>query len=117
VNTFSFAWEDNSYTNALRAHANETMDETDVLVIIGYSFPSFNRNWDLTLLRQFISNKRQVKTKRVVVQSKSMKEETFKHLVRMEADGIPIMVESDLTQFYVPPEFFDKSLAGEWTPA
>ena len=116
VNTFSFAWEDNSYTNTLHTHAHSAMDETDILVIIGYSFPTFNRKWDLTLLRQFICNNRQVKTKRIVVQSKSMKEATFKHLVRMEADGIPVMVENDLTQFYVPPEFFDKSQAGEWTP-
>lgn len=92
VNSFSFAWEDHTFTNATRNYANTIMDETDILVIVGYSFPSFNRKWDLTLLRQFINNSRQPKTKRIVVQNRSTKEETFKHIVRLEENQIPVMV-------------------------
>ena len=117
VNTFSFAWEDHTYTNATRIHANTIMNQTDILVVVGYSFPSFNRKWDLALLRQFIANGRQEKTKRIVVQSRSTSAETFKHLVRLEEDRIPVMVESDISQFYLPPEFFDESLSGELTPS
>ena len=37
----TYAWEENSQTVKL---ANQILEETDVLVIIGYSFPSYNKN-------------------------------------------------------------------------
>jgi hypothetical protein len=46
----TYAWEENSQTVKL---ANKILEETDILVIIGYSFPSCNREIDCQLLYAF----------------------------------------------------------------
>jgi hypothetical protein len=47
--TLSFAWEsnDNPITKESLNHAKSIMSQTDYLVIIGYSFPLFNREIDI----------------------------------------------------------------------
>ncbi len=52
---FSFAWEENSITNETRKIAKEILNETNILVIIGYSFPSFNRTIDRQLFENIES--------------------------------------------------------------
>jgi hypothetical protein len=49
---FTFAWENESIVNETRQFAKSIMEETTILVIIGYSFPSFNKTVD----RQIFNN-------------------------------------------------------------
>lgn len=46
-----FAWDENENTKTSRLKAMEIMDQTNILVVIGYSFPTFNRLIDKELLR------------------------------------------------------------------
>ncbi len=47
-----FAWEDDPISKKAIEYAKSIMTETEVLVIIGYSFPNFNRDVDKLLLDQ-----------------------------------------------------------------
>jgi hypothetical protein len=49
-NLFSFSWEDNDVAREAREYAMNIMRNTHVLVLIGYSFPFFNRSVDRSLL-------------------------------------------------------------------
>ncbi len=49
---FSFAWEDEPVVNKTRQYAKQIVEDTTILVIIGYSFPTFNKTVD----RQIFSN-------------------------------------------------------------
>ncbi|HBD95745.1 MAG: hypothetical protein A2096_12655 [Spirochaetes bacterium GWF1_41_5] len=49
---FQFAWEDNKE----RAQACKRLAETDILIVIGYSFPDFNREIDRQLFKAFLPN-------------------------------------------------------------
>lgn len=46
-----FAWDENENTKISREKAIEIMYQTNILVVIGYSFPTFNRAIDKELLR------------------------------------------------------------------
>lgn len=48
---FAFAWENEGFTNKARSMAKEILSETEILVIIGYSFPSFNWSVDQEIFR------------------------------------------------------------------
>lgn len=52
---FTFAWEENSIANETRKIAKEILSKTNILVIIGYSFPSFNRVIDRQLFENIDS--------------------------------------------------------------
>jgi hypothetical protein len=45
-NTLRFAWEENSSSTNAKNIARKLLGEADVIVIIGYSFPYFNREVD-----------------------------------------------------------------------
>lgn len=47
-----FAWEDNNEVGEVKRDAASILQETDYLVIIGYSFPDYNGNIDRELLAQ-----------------------------------------------------------------
>ncbi len=51
-----FAWEDKTYDRVTKAMA--TMQEFDDLVVVGYSFPYFNRNIDSFIFSHFYRIKR-----------------------------------------------------------
>lgn len=48
---FTFAWEHNEISLAAIKHAESILKNTNVLVIIGYSFPTFNDNVDKILMK------------------------------------------------------------------
>jgi hypothetical protein len=52
--TFTFAWEKNQIAQNSFQVARNIMKETDVLIVIGYSFPFFNREIDKQLINSFI---------------------------------------------------------------
>ncbi|MCB0737711.1 MAG: hypothetical protein KDC92_09375 [Bacteroidetes bacterium] len=50
-NLLTYAWENNEQSQIVRKRANEILEKTDILVIVGYSFPPFNRSIDKELLK------------------------------------------------------------------
>jgi hypothetical protein len=98
---FSFAWEKTPIVENTRAIAKEVIKETEILVIIGYSLPSFNREIDRELFSD-INN-----LEKVYYQAP---ENEFNSL-KMKLDGINPNLNkltvgiNDLTSFYVPNEY------------
>ena len=73
VYSLNFAWEkDNHISQRAINAALELAKETETLVIIGYSFPIFNREIDTDIIRTMVNNK----LKRIYYQSKEA-DETF----------------------------------------
>ncbi len=52
-NRLQFAWEDQSAIQLARGYAHKVMSEAEVVVVIGYSFPDFNRRIDKQVFRDF----------------------------------------------------------------
>ncbi|MEN8191896.1 MAG: hypothetical protein ABFS12_03710 [Bacteroidota bacterium] len=97
---FSFAWENNSIVRETRKIAKELLKKTDVLIIIGYSFPSFNKLIDRDLFEN-IDN-----LKKVYFQAP---ENEINHL-KLKLDGINPKLRDvtigihDLSTFHIPNE-------------
>ncbi len=53
-----FAWEDKPEIRASRSRAKKIIEETDVLIVIGYSFPIYNRSIDKQILSGFKTGKK-----------------------------------------------------------
>jgi hypothetical protein len=53
LNTISFAWE-NSYNSELLIRLSKISNFTDILIIIGYSFPNFNKEIDAIIINNAI---------------------------------------------------------------
>ena len=51
TNHINYAWESNDIADKTREEAKRIFSETDILVIIGYSFPNFNKEIDMQLFR------------------------------------------------------------------
>jgi hypothetical protein len=95
----SFAWEEENLTTDTFNKAIDVITSTSILVVIGYSFPDFNRAFDAQLLNE--GTMRLVR--KIYVQDK----EPQNIITRMkeyrafwnDVDFIPI---TDLSKFYVP---------------
>ncbi len=98
--TVMYSWEKNEVFESVRTNALAATKNTNILIIIGYSFPTFNRNMDKAILK----NMRHLQ--KVFIQSKEddIKGVTqrFKSLYDM---GISINEVSDVNEFYIPFEF------------
>ncbi len=98
---FSFAWEANSIADETRKIAKEILSKTNILVIIGYSFPSFNRTIDRQLFENIESLEK--------VYYQAPKNEINELILKL--DGInPRLRElttgiENLATFYVPNEY------------
>ncbi len=98
---FSFAWESNPIVQETRAIAKHILKKTNILVIIGYSFPSFNKAIDKDLFKN-IDN-----LERVYYQAPSNELNNLK----MKLDGInPRLREltigiDNLATFHIPNEY------------
>lgn len=95
----SFAFDDTHYNNVIYNHVNEIMSNTDVLVVIGYTFPFFNREIDRKILNHL---RPQVK---VYIQDKYPNR--IKQNFRAVKNTIPeghIELKEETDQFFLPPE-------------
>lgn len=92
-----YAWEENSKS---LLQANQILKETDVLVIIGYSFPSYNRKIDSQLLEAFEKSSRG-KNKKIIYQNPSDNTELLKLITNVQS----VEHFEDTRQFYIPQEF------------
>ena len=93
-----FAWyQDYKFIDRLAT----LYDKTEVLVVIGYSFPFFNRDVD----RKIIQNMKHLK--KIYIQDlnpESIKSRFLSVLPNWETNGIQIINVNDITEFFLPPE-------------
>ena len=96
-----FAWEENEISERTLDFATNCSKSTDVLVVIGYSFPFFNREIDRKIIRGMTN------LKKVYFQAPG--EEARKYIDRFRSiipDVEKLKPEpiSDVYQFFLPPE-------------
>lgn len=112
-NTIRFAWEDDSQKNEPRVIAQQIISKSDIIVIIGYSFPTFNREVDRKIFKGF--NEKCLKRyslgkfdrlKRIYIQD--TKENAPKIKERLKAIGNNLFevaeIYDEVDQFFIPPE-------------
>lgn len=118
INQLSFAWENNDQAVEVRHTAQRIISESDVIVIIGYSFPTFNREIDRFIFREFddvykiydyeSGHENRKKLKSIYVQD--MPEVAAKIRERLKAVGNNLFdvsdVYDDVDQFFIPYELY-----------
>lgn len=93
---FSYAWEEDLISKMAVKRAIDTMKETEILVIIGYSFPTFNDSIDKVLFNEL------KKLKTVYYQDPNASEELL--ISRFNIDSKKIKIIKDTKQFILPLE-------------
>ena len=100
--TIMYSWEKSPILDSVRDNALAVTKETEILVIIGYSFPTFNRILDKKLLNNMGH------LRKVFIQSPKETIEgvaqRFKSLYEFESD-IEIEPIINVDEFYVPFEY------------
>lgn len=104
-NYIKYAWE-HKLEDGFFKKISKVLNETEVLVIVGYSFPAFNRKID-----QFLFSKlKQQKIKKIIYQDPNSNKEIIKNLFTAPSAYekiIEIINDSkSLNQFYLPNEHF-----------
>jgi len=102
-----FGWEsNNTYIDDI---ALSQMKLGKVLVIIGYSFPAYNRNLDKKLINNFMENVSESNIKTIHIQAEIASAKSIEQKLRGLIDSskinlIDFQIQSDLSQFYIPIE-------------
>ncbi len=95
-----FAWEDNKISEMLINESKKATIDTEVLIIIGYSIPFFNRNVD----RDIIQNMKAIK--KIYIQAPVKDAEDIrtrlKSIIDLPRDKVELI--TDVKQFFLPPE-------------
>lgn len=104
-NYIKYSWEHNLNNNWYNK-ISKVLNETEILVIVGYSFPPFNRKIDQYLFSKLNSNK----VKKIVYQDPKANKQIIKNLFTkpdLYFDKIEIIDQLDnMNQFYFPNEYF-----------
>lgn len=99
TNELSYVWEDSLHHDRFIQGIIDKVKDTEVVVVIGYSFPYVNRSMDKKIFASM------PKLKKVYVQD--MNAENVVEMVRGrlgEKDNVEIIPKKNLTQFYIPNE-------------
>ena len=98
-----YAWEHDLNSDWFQ-QISTVMKETEILVVIGYSFPPFNREIDQELFSKLNPNK----IKKIVYQDPSANKQIIKNLFKTPGSfENKIEIETgNLNQFYLPNEHF-----------
>ena len=93
----NYAWEEeNNLTKEAIEQAEQIFEKTDILVVIGYSFPTFNKDIDKLLFDKLKSN--------VEIYYQDLNSiERISHLVKNK--NIEVQAKKDLLQFFLPYDF------------
>lgn len=95
----SFAWEESPNVPNMREAIKVTTLDTEQIVVIGYSFPFFNRQAD----REFLNN--MINLKKIYIQDIHAEEvEQSIQAVLPEGKNVEIVKISNCTQFFLPKE-------------
>ncbi len=103
-----YAWEDLDLTRI-----SNFMKNTSYLVIVGYSFPQFNRQWDEKILLPFIiDSHRNKETKKIVIQNTEAEYNKTVTIIESIAKSknidllrIEFLNHKDLSIIYSPPTY------------
>lgn len=95
----SFAWESSEKQDQLMEAIRQTTSDTESVVVIGYSFPFFNREID----RAIFAGMPNLKTVYIQDPNPEAAEPSLK-AVLPEDVNIKIEYQKDCTQFYLPRE-------------
>src|SRR5690606_24129014 len=105
-NRLRFAWENDRYNKASvsvsRRYAEQAMKKSDVVVVIGYSFPDFNRSIDKQIFSGF-------EGKKLYIQDPAA--ENVAQKIRGVNQNIKISEIVTITNpdnFFIPYEFWDE---------
>jgi len=98
---FSFAWETDSNKKSIIEIAREATEDSIALVVIGYSFPVFNRNTD----REIIGAMKNLKRVYFQAPDAEILIERFKAIKNdIKEKDIELIPKYDLEQFVIPYE-------------
>jgi hypothetical protein len=100
INHLTFAWE-HRIDNQFYKHLKESIQNTEILVVIGYSFPFFNREIDKLILKQYMGNS----LKKVYFQAPDAEDLRERFLaIRDDIESENLVLRKDLKQFTLPNE-------------
>ncbi len=100
IPSLSFAWEDYSTGKVAIKRAIESTSETEILVVIGYSFPFFNRFVDRDIIRSMN------RLKKVYFQAPDAEVLKERFLaIRNDLKDENLIIRKDVHQFVFPIEF------------
>lgn len=94
--TLNFAWEREKISADYPERAKQIMAETEDLVVIGYSFPNFNRTLDTQLIKALRENG---KSPRIYYQDVNDNSQIMQSLFNLEK-VLPI---TDVKEHFIPP--------------
>lgn len=101
ISSIMFAWEKNNITNKVRNYAINKTKKTDILIVIGYSFPTFNREIDKNILNNMEN------LKKIVIQAPINDIESIEFRIKSllnKKRKIEIQKFSALDEFFIPFE-------------
>ncbi len=100
-NSIYFAWNNDNVAKAAREAAKQIIKNTDILVVIGYSFPYFNRDTD-----RFMFSEAGQKGKKIYIQTTADTFESIKNRGRgVYGEFEKAIPFTELDQFLIPNEF------------
>lgn len=96
----NFSWEKGPFGSKTKNTAKEKLKATDILVVIGYSFPIFNRQVDIDLFSEFKG--------KVYLQDIPERAEQIKNQLDALQPGLSTRceIQTDCEQFFVPNEYW-----------
>lgn len=97
--TINYAWESSTIAIETREQARRVFQETDILVIIGYSFPNFNKEIDKSLF-----DKLKRRETRIYYQDPNASITLIEQLVN--SDETEIICENNKTDVFILPYEF-----------
>jgi hypothetical protein len=101
-----FAWEKEGIVNNYRNLAKEYINKSSIIVVIGYSFPIFNREIDIELFSDFTKKG----ITKIYIQASELDAPRIKSQLESIESGLSEKAEiiSNLNQFYLPNEFWNE---------
>ncbi|MBK9329476.1 MAG: hypothetical protein IPM95_09240 [Sphingobacteriales bacterium] len=105
-----FAWENDTESIKAREIASKILARSDVVVVVGYSFPSFNRNVDRQIFQIFNENyNKQLYSnakRKIYIQDTENNAPKIKDRLKAVGSNLFDVAEiyDDVDQFFIPPE-------------
>lgn len=103
--SLSFAWETSTFDTSF----HEAIKETEILVIIGYSFPYFNRKFDSRMLTSMSSTLEKIYIQDLPA-SFPITKRKVKEILGYVRD-VEIQDTPSISEFFIPHDFFDESIS------
>jgi hypothetical protein len=120
-NTIKFAWENDTQINVARTNAKKLIGKSDIIVVVGYSFPTFNREVDREIFKEFNNSRlyrtytditegkvvtKNMQNKKIYIQDTPQNAPKIKERLKAIGGNLFDVAEiyDDVDQFFIPPE-------------